>query len=202
MPAIASRTSGVALPICGVSTTLDNFCERLVDFRLVFEHVEAGAGDLFLRQRCTSAASSTIGSARCIDEERGLLHQPQLARADLMPGLLIERRMDRDEIGLAQQLLERHVNEAGLALFALRLAPRRPVEDAHAKTAGAARHRLADQAAAADQGRAFCPRRRSPAERPTGCRERRRSAPTGRLPACAAPLRASVQRSGPRSPLW
>ena len=42
----------------------------------------------------------------------------QLARADLMPRLLVERRVHRDEIGFAQQLVERHVGQSGFALLA------------------------------------------------------------------------------------
>ena len=49
--AISSRTSGTALPRCGVSTTFGILRKRRVDLRLVLEHVEAGAGDLLSRQR-------------------------------------------------------------------------------------------------------------------------------------------------------
>ena len=170
--AIASRTSGVALPRCGVSTTLAISVSALSIFGSCSNTSRpAPAICLFCSAR-TSAASSMIGSARGIDKERGLFHQAEFARADLMPRLVVERRMQRDEIGIAQQLIERHINQSGFALLVLRLAPRRPIQYAHAEAMRAARHRLADQSAAADEPDAFCPTRRSPSDGPTGCRGR------------------------------
>jgi len=83
-------------------------------------------------------------ATRGVDEERGLLHQAKFARADLMARFRLERGMQRHEVGLGEQRVERHIVDAGLPLLARGLAPRPPIEHAHAKTARAPRHRLAD----------------------------------------------------------
>ena len=63
--------------------------------------------------------------------------------------------MQRDEIGFAEQLVERRKCESGFPLLIFRLAAWRPVEHPHGKALSAARHRLADQPAAADEPYGF-----------------------------------------------
>ena len=81
--------------------------------------------------------------------------------------------MQRDEIGLGQQLIERHVSQTGHALLALGLAARRPVEHPHREAVRALRHRLADQPAAADQPERLAPDRSA---------EQMRGLPAGKFP--------------------
>ena len=63
--------------------------------------------------------------------------------------------MERNEIGLAQQAVERRESEPRFALLLLRFATRGPVEHTRVKAGGTSRHRLADQSAAADQADGF-----------------------------------------------
>src|SRR5271170_3289905 len=95
-----------------------HFAQGLVDLRLALEHVKPGAGNLPARQGAKERRLVNDGATRGVDEERGVFHQAKLAGGDLMPRFAIERRMDRDEVGLAQQLIERRISKAGLALLA------------------------------------------------------------------------------------
>ena len=161
MFAISSRTSTVALPRCGTITT---FFIRFSSGCTLgsCSNTSRPAPAIFLPfERAHQRRLVDDRAARGVDEERGLLHQAELARADLMAGLRVERRVQRDEIGFLQQLVERHEGEPRFALLALRLAARRPVEHAHAEAVGAARHRLADQPAAADQPDGLAPHERA-----------------------------------------
>ena len=85
--AISSRTSTVALPRCGASTTFGILRSAGVDLGLVLEHVEAGAGDPARPQRAHERGLVDDRTARGVDEEGGLLHQLELARADLVARL-------------------------------------------------------------------------------------------------------------------
>src|SRR5690242_1532347 len=76
--------------------------ETLVDFRLVLKDVKPGAGDLFGLKRAHQRRLVDDGAAGGVDQKRCFFHQPQLVGADLMAGLRVERRMQRDEIGFAQ----------------------------------------------------------------------------------------------------
>src|SRR5512136_2046611 len=80
---------------------------------LVLEYVESGAGYPLCLERAHQSSLIDDRSARGVDNECCLLHQTKLARANLMAGIRVERRMYRDEIGFAQQLVERHESEAG-----------------------------------------------------------------------------------------
>ena len=73
----------------------------------------------------------------------------------------IERRMERNEIGLAQQTVERRESEPRFALLLLRFATRGPIEHTRVKAGGTSCHRLADQSAAADQADGFAPDQRA-----------------------------------------
>ena len=52
-----------------------------------------------------------------------------------------------------QQLLERHISEASLALLMSRFAPRRPIKNQHGESMGPARHCLPDPTHADDAQR-------------------------------------------------
>src|SRR5438132_12331020 len=60
-----------------------HFPQRAFDLRLVLEHVEACAGDLFARERADQRRFVDDGTACSVDQERRLLHEAQFARADL-----------------------------------------------------------------------------------------------------------------------
>ena len=64
--AISSRTSTVALPRCGASTTFVILRSAGIDLRLVLEHVEAGAGDPAAPSaRAPAPPRRRSGRARC-----------------------------------------------------------------------------------------------------------------------------------------
>ncbi len=88
---------------------IGEFSQRRADLRFVLEYVEAGAGDLSALQRVDERGLVDNRPARGVDEVGGLLHQLELAGADLMPRFLGERRVHRHEVGLPQQIVERHV---------------------------------------------------------------------------------------------
>src|SRR5262245_43453119 len=97
--------------------------QRRGDVGLMLEHVEAGAGDLPLFQGTRERRLVDDRPARGVDQERGRLHQLQFPLADLMARLGIERRMQRDEIRLREQMIERPVAHHLFALEVIRLMP-------------------------------------------------------------------------------
>ena len=99
-----------ALPRCGVSTTFFIASERRRHFRLMLEHVEAGAGDLLLLQRAHQRLLVDDGAARGVDDEGRRLHLGELRVADhdgaspALSGGCSETKSDS-----RQQLVERHI---------------------------------------------------------------------------------------------
>ena len=67
--------------------------QRARDLGLVLEDVEPRARDGLLGERHHQCLLVDDLAARRIDEERRRLHQGQLARADLVHGFRLERRM-------------------------------------------------------------------------------------------------------------
>src|SRR5262249_27008089 len=128
-----------------------HFQERRRHVRLVLEYVEARAGDLALLERARQRLLVDDRPARGIDQEGGRLHQREFTGTDLVSGRGQQRRMQRHEIGIPEQLIERNVDHPEILLEALGLATRRPIEDAHIKAAGATGHAGPDASAAADQ---------------------------------------------------
>ena len=122
-----------------------------LDEGLVLEHVEAGAGDAAFGERADERGLVDQCAARGIDEKGARLHQRELARPDQMPGFLAQRRMDRDEVRVSENLVEPDIGHAERTLVGFRHPPRAPVQHLHGKAFGAPRHGAADAAAAADQ---------------------------------------------------
>ena len=74
------------------------------------------------------------------------LHQRELAVRDHVPGLGIERLMQRDEIGFRQQLGRAARYSIAIRCSASGLRRGRPIDDPHAEAARTPRRRLADAA--------------------------------------------------------
>ena len=124
-----------------------------VDLRLLLEHVEAGALDLALAERVDERLLIDDGTAGRVDEVRVLAHLLEAIRVDQVLRLVVERAVQRDDVGRLEQLVERHVLRTELGLDrGIRLAATR-VDDLHAEGLGATRRRLADQAEADDAER-------------------------------------------------
>ena len=69
--------------------------------------------------------------------------------------------VDRDEVGLGQQAVQRNVGEAEFLFFTLCNSSRSPVEDAHREATSALGDRAADATAAADESNGLAPGERS-----------------------------------------
>ena len=67
----------------------------------------AGARDPSALKRVDEGELIDNGSARRVDQERGGLHQRELARSDLATSFRPKRRVDRNEVGSPQQFVER-----------------------------------------------------------------------------------------------
>ena len=76
--------------------------------RLLLEYVDRRSGDLAVRQRPVQGFLVDDRPARRVDEEGGRLHQRELARADQLPRLLVERAVHAHEVGFAQQRVQVH----------------------------------------------------------------------------------------------
>ena len=76
--------------------------------RLRDEHVEAGAGDRARDERVVQRVLVDEAAARDVDDVRRRLHLRELLGADHAGGLGGLRHVDRDEVALLEQLVERH----------------------------------------------------------------------------------------------
>ena len=88
-------------------------------WRLLVPHVEPGAGDLFSPQRVGERALVVDVAARGGDEIGVRLHQRERARADHAARALVERTVDRHEIGAPQELVELDLHRAAFRHRAL-----------------------------------------------------------------------------------
>src|SRR5262245_27011973 len=73
--------------------------------RLLGEYVERGPTDAARAQRLSQRGLIDQLAARRVDEQRGRLHQADLARADDALRLLVERQMDADDVRATEQLV-------------------------------------------------------------------------------------------------
>ncbi len=80
--------------------------QRTFRRRLLGEHVERGAGDLSRLKRLGQRRLVDEPAARAIDQAHALFGQLERFGIDDVAGLVGQRRMQRDEIGAAQQLVE------------------------------------------------------------------------------------------------
>src|SRR5581483_2353610 len=75
--------------------------------RLLLQHVQAGAGDPAVVEGADERLLVDDAAAGGVDQDRGRLHQAQLALPDQVAGTAGERDVDREEVGPGQQLVER-----------------------------------------------------------------------------------------------
>src|SRR5665213_3598355 len=75
--------------------------------RLDVKHVEAGAGDLLLVERVEQRLLVDDRAARGVDQIGGLLHQPEFFRGDEPARAVAELKMDRHDVGVAEQVVLR-----------------------------------------------------------------------------------------------
>ena len=121
------------------------------DLGLPCEHVECGARDPSALKRVDEGELIDNGSARGVDQERGWLHQRELAWSDLATSFRPKGRVDRNEVGSPQQFVEQGEADVQFPLDVGRLAARGPVQNFHLEAAGAAGDGGTDAAPAADQ---------------------------------------------------
>src|SRR2546423_5356198 len=110
--------------------------EPWVDPGLVLEDVDPGAGDPALLERAHERGLVDDRPPRRVDEERRLLHEPEGALVDEVPGLRQERRVQADEVGLAEDRLRLRVRDAQLPLRPGRPTYRALVEDPQDESPG------------------------------------------------------------------
>src|SRR5690242_7189475 len=127
----------------------------------MLEHVEADAGDLLAPERAHQRRLVHDRATGGVDEKRSLLHQAELARTNVVTCGSVERLVQRDEVGFAQQLVEWRKGETCFALLGFGLPSRGPIEHAHAKSVGTAGDRLAYQPASADEADGLAPHERT-----------------------------------------
>ena len=80
--------------------------QRALRRRLLGEHVDGRAGDMAGFQRRHQCRLVDEFAARAVDQPHALFGQLQRVRIDDVAGPVGERRVQRDEIGAAPQLLE------------------------------------------------------------------------------------------------
>ena len=80
--------------------------QRILLRRLLGEHVEGRAGDLAGIERRAQRRLVDQAAARAIDDAHALLHLGERRGVDDVPGLVGQRRVQRDEIGAPEQLVE------------------------------------------------------------------------------------------------
>ena len=119
--AIAWRVCHVALPTCGVSTTLSRARSASGTFGLVLEHVEAGAGDRAALQRFDQRRFVDDRAARDVDQVAVLAERAQHLRVDELARAGAAGRDDDEEIDLGRQRRRaRQVAKAAARPFAAR----------------------------------------------------------------------------------
>ena len=81
--------------------------QRILRCRLLDEHVERGARDMAGVERCAQRCLVDQSATRAIDDADALLHRGERLGVDDVLGLLGERRVQRDEVGAPDQIVER-----------------------------------------------------------------------------------------------
>ena len=80
----------------------------------VFEHIEGGAGDMARFERVIERVLDDEAAARAIDDAHALLHLGDRRRIDDAARLVGQRRVQRDEIGAAEDVVELDLLDADL----------------------------------------------------------------------------------------
>ena len=143
VPAL-SCASLVLAPRCGVTTTESsaNSGESVVGS--VAKTSSAAPPRWPLSIALARASSSTMPPRAVLIEPRPLLHEPQLVLADQPFGLRGARKVDRDEVGLHQQRLERGHRVDAHLLGAIGADVRVEGDHAHAEPRRSLRHECSD----------------------------------------------------------
>ena len=177
-----SCASRVEAPRCGVTTTCSSCEQRRLGRRLGGEHVERGAGDDTVAQALGQVALVDDAAAGDVDHAQRRLRLEQQVAVDQPGGLLGLRQVDREEVGLGDDLVERQQLDAHL------LAPGRPTRTGRRRRRACRTpwpgRRRACRCGRGRRRRASCRRARRP---PSGC------APSGRRRARRGP----AARCGP-----
>ena len=115
--------------------------------RLGGQHVEADTCQPAGVERLQHGGGLHQAAARSVDQQCRRLHLGQPLRVDQVPGLVVQGGVQRDHVGIGQQLLQAHLLDASAAV-----PPRHDVgpDHPHPEGAGPLRHRRADQTAADD----------------------------------------------------
>ncbi len=121
----------------------------VVRHRLLLEHIDGRGGDALRCERLDQRRLVHDRPARRVDEQRTRLHQPELARADQVLGLVAEQAVDGDDVGFPQQRVEVHHLDAQVRHRGLRNI-RIVAQMHHVPWLGQAKHLLADVADADD----------------------------------------------------
>src|SRR5258707_14925025 len=111
----------------------------------MLEHIKSSTRDFLFLQCAEQRLLIDDRSACRVDDKRGRLHQSELLVRDHVPRFVIERRMQRDEIGLSQEPVKRDVFDTKLA-FGVVFTPGAPVDDFHPEAARTPRGGLANAA--------------------------------------------------------
>ncbi len=127
--------------------------QPFVDRRLVFEHVETRGEDLPVRERVGERRLVDHRAARRVHQDGRRLHPRERRRVEQMVRLGREVRVDRDEVGLGEQVVELEASGAGLRLDVGRERGRVAVDHAHPEPLRTARDRLSDPSEADDADR-------------------------------------------------
>src|SRR4051794_1130050 len=79
---------------------------RVLGRRLALPDIEPGGEEAPALQRVEQRRLVDDAAARGVDDDRGLLHQRELRRADHVPGLGGERDVDAHQVALPQKVLQ------------------------------------------------------------------------------------------------
>jgi len=126
--------------------------QPVVGRRLRLEHVDAGTRHPAAPQRGDQVGLHDQAAARAIDDAHPVLHARDRRRVDDVPGLFGERRVQRDDVGTAEKLVQFHLLDAELRGALLR-EERIVAQHMHLQADGARRDDRADIAAADDAER-------------------------------------------------
>ena len=97
-----------------MQTTFGEAEERARLRRLGDEDVDAGAGDLARLERRREILLDHQTAAGAVDDADAVLHLGDRRRVDDVAGLVGERRVQRDEVGAAEELVELDLVDAEL----------------------------------------------------------------------------------------
>ncbi len=149
---MAALAAEVAEPRCGESTTWSSCQQPRLDLRLSLEHVERRTGDLSGAQGIDQGGLVDERAAPGVDEQGRRLHPPQRGGVDQMAAALVERRVQRHDVGGLEQLVELDEGGPGVGL-SRSIAMAVVVAHVHGEAGGSPSHRPADLPEADDAER-------------------------------------------------